>query len=215
MKKSKKLFTALVAVVMTVVALTAAVTAVLSAQNQTVTSTLSVTYTANNVKATVTLKGKTQSGDWSAGTGSATTSFDVTEGITSKPVSMDAIALGGYVSSTFQRYAVYQFAFTNNYLASTGCSVYVAMTDTYDITGKNVYVAYQWSTSSSVPTVTLTATDTAVTSCGDDWSTIPPAKTAVTATSTAYIYMIVAISNVTLGINSYSNNGISFALTTT
>lgn len=213
MRKSRKLFISLVAVMLTVVAAVAATVATLAATSQNVGATISVTYTANNVKAIVTLKGKTQSGSWSDGSGNAQKSFDITEDTVTKNVTMSAIGLGGFVSTTFQRYAVYQFAFKNDYTStSVGCALYVAMTDSYSTDDKNVFVNYQKSSSNSVPAVSLTTT-AGKTSCGSGWSTSVPAKFSVAQNATEYIYMIVGIEDVTMNINSYANNGITFALT--
>jgi len=212
-RKSRKLFISLVAVVLTVVAAVAATVATLAATSQNVGATISVTYTANNVKATVTLKGKTQGGTWSTVTGDATKSFDVTEDTVTKNVSMSAIGLGGFVSGTFQRYAVYQFAFKNDYTSSQGCVMYVEMADSYLTDDKNVFVNYQKSSSADVPAVSLTTTNQ-VTSCGSGWSTSVPPKFEVAKAGTQYVYMIVGIEDVTKNINGYSNNGITFTLTT-
>lgn len=222
MKKSKKLFTALVAVVMTVVALTAAVTAVLSAQNQTVTSSLSVTYVANNVKADVAVYKKAQGGSF--GAAAASQSFAPTEASTTKTLNAgDAVALGG---SPFARYAVYQFKFQNTYADSTGTAISVKGTYTQPEAANRNNVVLKWivSTGDTEPVPTMTDSETS-----GDWNAFTTANgnsevsvtsgtqfnisTSLAANSAVSLYLFVGIVNTTLGATfTLAASNLSFAL---
>ena len=225
MKKSKKLFTALVAVVMTVVALTAAVTAVLSAQNQTVTSSLSVTYVANNVKADVAVYKKAQYGTF--GSAVASQSFDPTESSTTKTLNAgDAVELGGFSGSNFVRYAVYQFKFQNTYSASTGTAISVKGTYTQPEAANRNNVVLKWivSTGDTEPVPTMTDSETS-----GDWNAFTTANgnsevsvtsgtqfnisTSLAANSAVSLYLFVGIVNTTLGATfTLAASNLSFAL---
>ena len=221
MKKSKKLFTALVAVVMTVVALTAAVTAVLSAQNQTVTSSLSVTYVANNVKADVAVYKKAQYGTF--GSAVASQSFDPTESSTTKTLNAgDAVELGGFSGSNFVRYAVYQFKFQNTYSASTGTAISVKGTYTQPEAANRNNVVLKWivSTGNTEPAPTMGGSDWNAFTTADGNSEVTVTSgtqftisASLAASSTVSLYLFVGIADVSEGATfTLATTNLSFAL---
>lgn len=228
MRKSKILMV-MTALVLAVVGVLAAVTSVLSAQQQSVTSSLQVTYQANNVSATVSVKGKTQGGSYAAATGTTSKTFTPAESQAANAVALAAPVLGlGFTrsSESFDRYGVYQFEFINNYAKNHGCALYITMTDGYSTSGKNVIVRYAVSTSATEPAVTLTESSGVATGVSGEsntntqqstWLSVVPAKTtlAVTTGDTAtkiYFYVLVIIADPTLAISSYENNSITFSL---
>lgn len=225
--KKGKLFTVLAALVLAAVGAFVAVTSVLSAQQQSVTSTLNVTYVANNVSAYVEVKSRVgASGDF-AGTGTYSHTFQPANSSTTETLTTAPATLGFTSASdeTFDEYVIYQFKFQNNYTTGQGCSLYVTMTDSFANYGSetvNVIRAYQYRTDATIPQVNISVTNNVASIGGDsNWSTtVPgtsaPIEIAVGAQPTAmYIYMVVAIKDQTKPISGYSNNAISFALSST
>jgi len=225
--KKGKLFTVLVALVLAAVGAFVAVTSVLSAQQQSVTSTLNVTYTANNVSATVEVKSRVgASGDF-AGTGTYSHTFYPADGNAASETLTTAPATLGFTSAsdeTFDEYVIYQFKFQNNYTGTQGCPLYVTMTDNFANYGSesNVIRKYQYRTDATIPQVNITVTNNVASIGGDgNWSeTVPGSSTPIAITVGAqptamYIYMVVAIRDQTKPISGYSNNAISFALSST
>jgi hypothetical protein len=126
----KKLIITITSLCLVVVAAVAAVVGVVAASTQTVTSNVSVTYAATNVKAKINLVSRYQNdATWSTRTLQTANEveFLATEGSTTKTsvASATPIALG--TSGTdqtaanwiFERYVIYRFEFLNNY-ASEG-----------------------------------------------------------------------------------------------
>jgi len=213
-KKSRKLFTALTALVLAVVGAIAAVTSVLAAQSQSVTSTLQVTYEATNVYATVGVTSKTQNGNYGNADSHTFNPADGNASAHALTAHAESLGFENASDSTFERYAIYKFSFQNKY-ASGGRKLTVSMA----VSGvnENAVVAYASNaTTDTTPSLAPTTTDTtwalssADTTAG--WSTTIPSLT-VTATNTGYIYMVVAVKNTTLPIAS-QNISVSFTLGT-
>ena len=158
--RNKRLFTAMVAMVLAVVGAIAAVTSVLSATSQQVTSTLTVTYVANNVKATVSIQSAKKSASlitsFSAATDDATKSFDVTDASTTGTVEAAEVTLG-FDSNTYYRCAVYKFDIKNDYAANHGTTLKVSATYVQGTAPTNVIIRWAQNTTGTTPTVALPA----------------------------------------------------------
>lgn len=172
----KKLIITITSLCLVVVAAVAAVVGVVAASTQTVTSTVSVSYLANNVKATMSVTSKLQK-DGDFGTTRTTTAdvnFQATEGRSEKTlVVQDSPYLGNSGTSNmagdwrFERYIIYRYAFHNDYAAATtepvraaeGRSMNVTLTyNENQTTRENVRVAFafQAGNSESVPVTATT-----------------------------------------------------------
>jgi len=127
----KKLIITITSLCLVVVAAVAAVVGVVAASTQTVNSTVSVTYAANNVKATM---GVTSKLEFDADFGTTRTSqnavsFLATEGRSTKTIEISpAIQLGNSGENnnalpagawSFERYIIYRYSFHNDYAAAT------------------------------------------------------------------------------------------------
>jgi hypothetical protein len=149
------------ALVLAVVGVLAAVTSVLSAQQQSVTSSLQVSYVANNVSATVSVASKTQSGTFSTPSASnpvQTVTFNPSDGNSSTAALVaNNVALGGFSDETFQRYAVYKFSFTNNYTSGHGTKMSVTMNYSAPTGENNSNVTLLWiaATDDTEPSVSV------------------------------------------------------------
>jgi len=114
----KKLIITITSLCLVLVAAVAAVVGVVAASQQTVTSTIHVTYAANNVKASVAVSTKSEAENTWTARGDAV-SFNAADASQTKTVNVsDPIALGGRTVGSewrFERYVVYRYAFTNSY----------------------------------------------------------------------------------------------------
>lgn len=139
MKKGKRILIALTALVLLVVSALVAVTAILSATKQNIGSSLSAKYIADNVKAEVKVEyAKIAISDqpvtisknsYSTATGTAKTSFAVTQHTIQSSVVAPLVTLGfqtGESGDTFYRGVVYRFTIVNKYATiDRGCSMTV------------------------------------------------------------------------------------------
>ena len=193
----KRLIITVTSLALVVVAVIAAVVGVLAASQQNVTSTLSVSYQANNVKATVSLEWKYENDqNWTTTAGSQT--FTATEGTTTKSLNaVNANQLGskGTNGATFDRYVIFKFTIHNDYAAAEGRQVTSTLTYTAP-TGDNLKnVTVEWDQSTSDDPAAFSFSGTTFT--GSDYSTTAP-TTAVTIAQGAstYYYLVVGITNV-------------------
>lgn len=148
----KKLIITITSLCLVVVAAVAAVVAVLAAANQTVRSNISVSYSANNVKATATLAYKFQtSNQWYAPNQEADTQndlpadvaqagFSVVDAQRTETLSSRALQLGGDgvgENYKFNRYVIYRFSFHNDYTSQTSRWVKITLTYGTNTSGEN------------------------------------------------------------------------------
>jgi len=193
----KRLIITVTSLALVVVAVIAAVVGVLAATQQNVTSTLSVSYQANNVKATVTLDWKYQNaGDTWTSAGSQV--FTATEGTTTKTINaVNANALGskGANGATFDRYVIFRFTIHNDYTAQEGRQVTSTLSYTAPSGNNLKNVIVEWDQSSSDTPADFSFSGTTFT--GSDYATAAP-TTAVTIAQGAstYYYLVVGINNV-------------------
>jgi hypothetical protein len=212
----KKLIITITSLCLVIVAAVAAVVGVVAASTQTVTSTVSVSYVATNVKATMGVTSKLQKDD-SFGTTRATSntvSFDATEASSTKTLTVSpTVTLGNSGSDQtsanwkFERYIIYRYSFHNDYAAGQGRAMKVTFTyDSTKTSQSNVRVAFatQGGSSNTVPTTATTepSGDSAIAV----WNTtnVPGTSYAeyssaleitVAQAQTGYIYVLIAIQN--------------------
>ena len=193
----KRLIITVTSLALVVVAVIAAVVGVLAATQQNVTSTLSVSYQANNVKATVALDWKYQNdANWTSTAGSQT--FTATEGTTTKSLNaVNANQLGskGEGGATFDRYVIFRFTIHNDYTAQEGRQVTSTLSYTAPSGNNLKNVTVEWDQSDSQDPAAFSFSGTTFT--GAAYSTTAP-TTAVTIAQagTAYYYLVVGITNV-------------------
>lgn len=213
-----------------VVGTVVAIINVLSAPTQNVSASFTVSYAANNVKATVYVDSKTQSENDSAYAG-ASHAFSATNATVTQTLSGNTETLGGYVTvgntEVFQRYAVYRFTFTNNNPtpANGGKGLDVSATFTR---GTMSNVVLLWIVPSTNPGQTPTVTSTFSESGNTSWPGGPYSVTKtpdnngnftvasnVAGGSSAYLYLFVAIDDVTIPINFTLGSGSTLIFTLT
>jgi hypothetical protein len=237
--KNKKLIATVASLCLVLVAVVAAVIGVLAAANQFAKTNLKVRYTAAaNVYATVAVKGKTELGSYGANPSVQFNTFDqqktetleLIDGETSDANMVDISEVGGSTN----KYALYQFAFTNK---NTSYPLEVSMTYTQGITAgqegnKNVTLFWVYSSDAAyAPTLVWDnkgALTTQVGSLANELSVTSGTElevynhayqadgaakkgsanaisTEAEAGTTAYIYLVVAVTNI--------NNDSSFSIT--
>jgi len=208
-----------------VVGTVVAITNVLSASTQNVSASFTVAYEANNVYATVSVDSKTQSENDSAYAGNSHT-FSATNATVTQSLSGNTETLGNYVTvdttPVFQRYAVYRFTFNNLNPSNGGKGLDVSATFN---SGNMANVVLLWITSNSSTTPTVTSTfldkNNASWPGGPYTGAVTPSNgniavaSNVAGGSSAYLYLFVAIDDVTKPISFTLGSGstLSFALT--
>lgn len=205
-----------------------AITNVLSASTQNVNVSFTVEYEANNVNATVYVDSKTQSENDTAYAGNSH-AFSATNATVTQSLSGNTETLGNYVTvdttPVFQRYAVYRFKFTNNNPTSSNGGKGLDVSATFNSgTMSNVILLWIKSSSSTTPAVTSTFLDKNNASWpgGPYTGAVTPTNNTsfvvasnVAGGSSAYLYLYVAIDDVTTPISFTLGSGstLSFALT--
>lgn len=235
MRKSKILMV-MTAFVLAVVGVLVAVTSVLSAQQQSVTSSLQVTYVASNVKAEIKIESAKVTtagviGSYTTAAGGAITSFDVTDssatqGTVTAPEQTLGMGTTNDDSDTFYRGLIYRFTFTNQYSSGTGCPLRVSAQYTAnEYALDNVLCAWGVGTASAVtmPSDGASATWTSPAITGTtahafDWlnSKQTIASSVAVNNGTVCLYLVVVIKDTTKSasfkINSSTANTLLFTL---
>jgi len=171
----KKLIITITSLCLVVVAAVAAVVGVVAASTQTVRSTVNVTYTANNVKATVGVMSKLQyDSNYGENRGTATSiQFYATDAARTENLQVSpAVALGqskGLADETvdnwaFERYVIYRYSFHNDYATDSGegrtigrsMRVTLTYTPTNNVTQSNSFIVFatQAGNDTTAPVVT-------------------------------------------------------------
>ena len=192
----KRLIITVTSLALVVVAVIAAVVGVLAASQQNVTSTLSVSYQANNVKAIVSLDWKYENDtNW---TSAGSQSFIATEGTTTKSltaVNADQLGSKGTNGATFDRYVIFKFTIHNDYAAAEGRQVTSTLTYTAP-TGDNLKnVTVEWDQSDSQDPAEFSFSGTTFTGAAYS-TTAPTSAVTIAQAGTTYYYLVVGITNV-------------------
>lgn len=218
--RRKRLIITIASLVLVVVAAVAAVVGVIAASTQNVTSTLSVSYQAINVRASVQCEYKLQND--STWTNVGTQSFTPTQSTQNASFTAQSVTLGGNgetgSSYKFNRYVIFRFTITNQYATGQGRSMNSVLSYTApasEANNKNNIVAWSQTSSATPGSITLTDSDTAWKAADSSYSTDVATVTgtvSIAQNTTKYYYMVVAIANVDLD-TAFNSASVQFTLT--
>ena len=214
MTTRKKLIISMVTLSVAIVAALGITFGVLAAQNQAVTNQFSVSYTANNVSATVGIKYAVAGGEdvyFSGGNAyyDETNSLGQNSAITFVPTTSEStgnLTTSNAELTSTNSYVIYTYYFKNN--ASNG-GKYLTATITDDlVTTTNMTTKY-------FPSTRATETYSNINTNGyDSYENIPQKTMYIEPGDTMYFYLLVEISDLTVDASLARNNSGNWALAT-